>query len=82
MAVDMVRLYVSADLPIRSVTLPLADRVEIRFGKAFPAVLIVERAALDRLRAALEQGATELGTPQEGRHALAEGAGDGSAEQA
>ncbi|MFI9813998.1 hypothetical protein [Saccharothrix variisporea] len=56
----MVRLHVTADLPIRPVPLKYADRVEIRFGKAFPAVLVVDRAALDRLRAALDQAAAAL----------------------
>lgn len=75
------RLHVGADLPFRLTTLPLADRVEVRFGKAFPAVLVVERAALDRLRAVLNQGAAELAASRTGRHALAEGAGDGAAEE-
>ncbi|GAA3459920.1 hypothetical protein ACFFSW_11795 [Saccharothrix longispora] len=56
----MVRVHVTADLPIRGSALPFADRVEVRFGKAFPVVLVIDRAALGGLRAALEQGANEL----------------------
>ncbi|MGM1057844.1 hypothetical protein [Saccharothrix sp. Mg75] len=56
----MVRVHVTADLPIRGSALPFADRVEVRFGKAFPVVLVIDRAALAGLRAALEQGANEL----------------------
>ena len=33
------QVHVTADLPIRAQALPFADRVEIRFGKAFPVVL-------------------------------------------
>ncbi|CAL9641779.1 hypothetical protein SUDANB95_06337 [Actinosynnema sp. ALI-1.44] len=56
----MVRLHVTADLPIRPVPLKYADRVEIRFGKAFPAVLVIDSAALGRLRLALDQAAAAL----------------------
>jgi hypothetical protein len=57
---DLVHVYVTADLPIRARALPFADRVEIRFGKAFPVVLIVEKAALGRLGAAIQEGRDEL----------------------
>jgi hypothetical protein len=56
----MVRVHVTADLPVRPFALPFADRIELRFGKAFPAVLVVDRDALDRLREALEEGAAAL----------------------
>lgn len=57
---DMVQVHVTADLPIRAKALPFADRVEIRFGKAFPVVLIVDRSALVQLGRALESGRAEL----------------------
>ena len=53
---DMVRVHVTADLPIRPLAMPFADRVEVRFGKAFPVVLVVDRDAVIRLRDALGQG--------------------------
>jgi hypothetical protein len=64
---DLVHVYVTAELPIRARALPFADRVEIRFGKAFPVVLIVDKAALSRLGDALREGRDELeaaGSPE------------------
>ncbi|MFD7653275.1 hypothetical protein ACFV4N_04780 [Actinosynnema sp. NPDC059797] len=58
---ELVRVHVTAELPVRGSALPFADRVEIRFGKAFPVVLVIDRAALDGVRAALEAGAAALG---------------------
>lgn len=57
---DMVHVHVTDDLPIRARALPFADRVEIRFGKAFPVALIVDRSALGRLGDALADGRAEL----------------------
>ncbi|WP_223199474.1 hypothetical protein [Solihabitans fulvus] len=57
----------TADLPIRVKALPFADRVEIRLGKAFPAVLLVDRDALSRLGAAISEGAAELGAANKPR---------------
>ena len=57
---DIVQVHVTADLPIRSQALPFADRVEIRFGKAFPVVLIIDRSALDQLTEAIAAGRTAL----------------------
>lgn len=57
---DMVHVHVTADLPIRARALPFADRVEIRLGNAFPAVLLIERLALDRLEQAFRTGREEL----------------------
>lgn len=57
---DIVHVHVTADLPIRAQALPFADRVEIRFGKAFPVALLVDRLALDQLTAALAAGKAEL----------------------
>jgi hypothetical protein len=57
---DMVHVHVTADLPIRANALAFADRVEIRFGKAFPVALIIDRAALDRLAEAIRSGKADL----------------------
>jgi hypothetical protein len=57
---DIVQVHVTADLPIRTQALPFADRVEIRFGKAFPVALIVDRAALDTLAEAITEGRMAL----------------------
>ena len=54
----MVRVHVTANLPIRVETMVFADRVEIRLGNAFPAVLVVEREALSRLAEAISEGLT------------------------
>ncbi|GGN18555.1 hypothetical protein SAMN05660733_03806 [Lentzea albidocapillata] len=53
---DMVRVHVTADLPMRPLAMPFADRVELRFGKAFPVVLVVDRDAVPRLREVLDEG--------------------------
>ncbi|WP_051385806.1 hypothetical protein [Actinokineospora inagensis] len=57
---DMVQVHVTDDVPIRAQALPFADRVEIRFGKAFPVALIVDRTALDTLITAITAGRAEL----------------------
>jgi hypothetical protein len=59
---DMVHVHVTADLPIRGRGLPFADRVEIRFGNAFPVTLLVDRPALDRLEKAIRSGRLALET--------------------
>jgi len=57
---DMVHIHITDSLPIQARALPYADRVEVRFGKAFPAVLIVDRPALDRLIEAMQTGRSGL----------------------
>jgi hypothetical protein len=57
---DMVYVTVSADLPIRSTVQPYAARIELRFGKAYPVTLGIDRDALDRLAELIEAGRTEL----------------------
>lgn len=64
---DIVQVHVRADLPIRAQALPFADRVEIRLGKAFPVVLIVDRPALAQLAAAITAGREELEQADEQR---------------
>jgi hypothetical protein len=57
---DLVSVHVVADLPIRARALPFADRVEIRFGNAFPVALLIDRDAIDRLGEAIQAGRAEL----------------------
>ncbi|GLZ38362.1 hypothetical protein [Actinokineospora sp. NBRC 105648] len=59
---DMVQINVTANLPIQVKALPFADRLEIRFGKAFPVALIVDAAALRNLADALAAGCEQLTT--------------------
>ncbi|MGQ0718514.1 MAG: hypothetical protein ACT4NP_14610 [Pseudonocardiales bacterium] len=53
---DIVQVHITAALPIRAQALPFANRLEVRFGMAFPAALIVDRDALDPLIQALITG--------------------------
>jgi hypothetical protein len=46
---DIVQVHITSALPIRAQALPFADRIEVRFGMAFPAALIVDQDALDSL---------------------------------
>jgi hypothetical protein len=57
---DMVNVHVTAELPIRAQAIPFADRVEVRFGKAFPVALIIDRAAVGPLVQAIQAGQAEL----------------------
>ncbi|TVT48103.1 hypothetical protein FNH05_18200 [Amycolatopsis rhizosphaerae] len=57
---DTVQIHVTSDLPVRTRTLPYANRVEVRFGKAFPVVLLVDYDALIGLGEALREGRNEL----------------------
>lgn len=61
---DVVVLHVTRDLPVRLRTLSFADRVEVRFGNAFPVALVVDLDALDLLIGVLTRGLTELVTPK------------------
>jgi hypothetical protein len=57
---DIVQVHITAALPIRAQALGFADRIEVRFGKAFPVVLIVDRDAVDPLIEAIGAGRAEL----------------------
>ena len=57
---DLVHFHVTENLPIQAHALPFANRVEIRFGRAFPVALVVDAAALDRLTDALTTVRDEL----------------------
>ena len=52
---DTVQIHVTADLPIRVRALVYANRAEIRFGKAFPVVLLVDSDAIAVLSRELEE---------------------------
>ncbi|UOX90243.1 hypothetical protein MUY14_06345 [Amycolatopsis sp. FBCC-B4732] len=52
---DTVQIHVTADLPIRVRALAYANRAEIRFGKAFPVVLLVDSDAIAVLSKELEE---------------------------
>jgi hypothetical protein len=67
---DIVQVHITAALPIRAQALPFANRIEVRFGMAFPAALIVDRDALDPLIDALVTG-------REGLRAASEAETDG-----
>jgi hypothetical protein len=53
---DIVQVHITSALPIRAQALPFANRVEVRFGKAFPVALIVDRDAVDPLIEAIGTG--------------------------
>ncbi|MGH3933413.1 MAG: hypothetical protein ACRDS1_00270 [Pseudonocardiaceae bacterium] len=67
---DIVQVHITAALPIRAQALPFANRLEVRFGMAFPAALIIDRDALDPLIQALVTG-------RDGLHAASETETDG-----
>ncbi len=62
---DVVQVHITSALPIRVQALPFADRIEVRFGMAFPAALIVDGDALDPLIAELVTGRDALHAPNE-----------------
>jgi len=53
---DLVEVRITAGVPIRTTVLPAAERLEIRLGKAFPVVLLVDLAALDDFGDAVNNG--------------------------
>jgi hypothetical protein len=57
---DLVTVHVAADLQMRSRALPFADRIEIRFGKAFPVVLLIDRGAIEELLDSIQTGQAAL----------------------
>ena len=57
---DIVQVHITSALPIRVKSLSFADRIEVRFGMAFPAALIVDRDALDSLIEELVTGRDAL----------------------
>jgi hypothetical protein len=57
---DVVQIHITENLPIQAKALPFADRIEIRFGRAFPVTLVIDRVALDRLTSAIRAGLSDL----------------------
>ena len=57
---DLVQVHITADLPIRALPMPFADRVEVRLGKAFPVVLVIDRPMLGPLGDAIAAGRKAL----------------------
>ena len=57
---DIVQVHITSALPLRVQALPFADRIEVRFGMAFPAALIVDRDALEFLIEELVTGRDAL----------------------
>lgn len=63
---DLVHVHIMDSVPIQMRALPYADRVEIRFGKAFPVALVIDRPALVRLGEAIRAGEDELAASASG----------------
>ena len=57
---DIVQVHITSALPVRAQALPFANRIELRFGMAFPAALIVDRDAVDSLIEELVTGRDAL----------------------
>jgi hypothetical protein len=57
---DVVQIHITDSLPIQARALPFADRIEVRFGRAFPVALVIDRAALDRFTDAIRSGLADL----------------------
>jgi hypothetical protein len=57
---DVVQIHITDSLPIQAKALPFADRIEVRFGRAFPVALVIDRAALERFTGAIRSGLSDL----------------------
>lgn len=57
---DMVQIHITDSLPIQARALPFADRIELRFGRAFPVAILIDRAVLDRFTDAIRSGRADL----------------------
>lgn len=57
---DVVRVHISQHLPIHARALGFADRIEIRFGQAFPITLVIDKPAVDPLMSAIKSCHDEL----------------------
>jgi hypothetical protein len=57
---DVVQFHITDNLPIQAKALPFADRIELRFGRAFPVTLVIDRAVLDRFTDAIRSGMADL----------------------
>lgn len=61
---DMVHIHITDSLPIQARALPFADRIELRFGRAFPVAILIDRVVLDRLTDAIQSGRADLEAAQ------------------
>lgn len=57
---DVVQIHITENLPVQAKALPFADRIEVRFGRAYPVTLVIDRAALDGFTAAIRFGLADL----------------------
>jgi hypothetical protein len=57
---DVVQIHITDSLPIQARALAFADRIEVRFGRAFPVVLLIDRAVLERFTGAIRSGLADL----------------------
>lgn len=57
---DLVQVHITDGLPIQARALPFADRIELRFGRAFPVALLIDGSVLARFAEAVQSGRTEL----------------------
>lgn len=63
---DVVQIHITENLSITGTALPFADRVEVRFGRAFPVALVIDRGALGRLGDAIRSGLSDLEAAERG----------------
>jgi hypothetical protein len=63
---DMVHIHVTDGVPIQARALPFADRIEVRFGRAFPVTLVIDGAALKRFTDAVAAGVSDLQAAKDG----------------
>jgi hypothetical protein len=57
---DVVQIHITDNLPIQARALPFADRIEIRFGRAYPVTLVIDRAVLPRFTDAIQAALFDL----------------------
>jgi hypothetical protein len=57
---DVVQIHITDNLPVQAKALHFADRVEIRFGRAFPVTLVIDRSALVKLTEAIRTSLADL----------------------
>jgi hypothetical protein len=63
---DVVQIFITDSVPIQAKALPFADRIEVRFGRAFPVALVIDRAALGRFTGAISAGLSDLEAAERG----------------
>lgn len=76
MSADVVYLNVSGALPVTSTVQAYADRLELRFGRAYPVTLTIDRDALDHIAALIDAGRLELDAAKQNAAKQAQDVGD------